>query len=117
MNMEVALAAFEQNPFRWTARGWQSQVVVAFFWSWCGCDGAQNKSFTFARLDHVFARQIPRPVALVLSDADLWRHLTNIASSETQQRKAPCTYLGVEIRQGKYEPDPAKWPACCSPKF
>ena len=28
MSMEVALAAFEQNPFRWTARGWYSQVGI-----------------------------------------------------------------------------------------
>ena len=116
MNMEVAWAAFEQNPFRWTTRGWQSQVEVAFFWSWCGSDGAQNKTFAFAQLHHVFARQVPRPVALVLSDADLWRRLTNIASSDTQLRKAPCKYLGVEIRKGKYEPDPAKWPARCYPQ-
>ena len=82
MNMEVALAAFEQNPFRWAARGRQSQVEVAFFWSWCGSDGAKSKCFSFAMLHHVLARQVPRPAALAQSDADLWKSLTGIASVE-----------------------------------
>ena len=34
MDEEAALAGFKQNPFRWEAPGWQSQVEVGFLWAW-----------------------------------------------------------------------------------
>ena len=69
----------------------------------------------FSRLHHVLERQVPRPADLVQSDEDMWQSLIDMACLETTHRKAPCQYLGAEISKGKYEPDPAKWPARCYP--
>ena len=33
MNLDLALAAFEENPFRWSSRAWQSHVEVGIFWT------------------------------------------------------------------------------------
>ena len=90
VNMELAMAAFEQNPFRWATRAWQSHVEVCIFWTWCNPDGARGRCFDFAMLHNVLARQCPRPAALAQSDAGLWKSLADIAALETTHRKAPC---------------------------
>ena len=109
MDMAVALAGFEGNPFRWEARGWQSQVEVCFFWSWRGTDGVESKRFVFAMLQNVLARRVPRPTALMESDADVFRCLLEVAAAETAHNTSPCKYFGVQLGKGKYERDPAKW--------
>ena len=115
INMERALDAFEENPFRWASRERRSQVEVGIFWTWCNSDGTEGKCLNFAMLHNVLARHFPRPAALAQSDARLWKSLADIAALETTHRKAPCKYLGVKINKMKYEPDPAKWPVQCYP--
>ena len=43
MSMELALAAFEENPFRWATRARQSKVEVGRFWTWRNSDGPKDK--------------------------------------------------------------------------
>mgnify|MGYP003329439834 CR=1 FL=1 len=42
MSMELALAAFEENPFRWASRAWQSRMEVGIFWTWRNSDGTKG---------------------------------------------------------------------------
>ena len=43
MNLDIALAAFAENPFRWSSRARQSQVEVAIFWNWRNPDGTKGQ--------------------------------------------------------------------------
>ena len=115
MNEEIARAGFERNPFRWESRGREDQVEVGIAWSWRCSDGRRITHLMFSRLDHVPARQVPTPSGLADADAISLRRLGCIASSETEEGKSPCKYLGVEVADGKFEPDPAKWPTRCLP--
>ena len=45
MNLDLALAAFEENPFRWSSRAWQSQIEVGIFWTWRNSDGTKGRCF------------------------------------------------------------------------
>ena len=86
MNMEHALPAFEETPFRWAARAWQSQVDVDRFWTWRSRGGTKGRCFDFTRLHHVVSRHFPRPAVLAQSDAGLWERLLGIAVLETTHR-------------------------------
>ena len=90
MNLDLALAAFEENPFRWASRAWQSRIEVGIFWTWRNSDGTKGRCFDFTRLDNVFSRHFPKPAVLAQSDAGLWERLVGIAALETTHRKAPC---------------------------
>ena len=45
MNLDLALAAFEENPFRWSSRAWRSQIEVGIFWTWRNSDGTKGRCF------------------------------------------------------------------------
>ena len=114
-DMEQACAAFERDPFRWhvhTSRRVHTQVVT--LWSWFGGD-QWCEFFQTNRVDNVLERGFPRPQHQNTPDETLWRNLCAIAEGETQQRKAPCAYLGLAVAGGKFEPDPSKWPTKLHP--
>ena len=109
---QLAHSAFERNPFRWhnvPGKVYRSRVMV--HWTlWRG--GQDEQIFQTHRLDHALERGFPAPPQTNQNDScmHLWRNLQAIAELETQERKAPCVYVGVELPGGKFQPDPSKWP-------
>ena len=91
-------------------------MEVGFLWTWRDSHGVDRQSFVFPMLHHVFSQGIPRPPGLDEADEDIYKRLLAVATLETELRKTPCQYLGVETSQDKYEADPSKWPARSYPR-
>ena len=90
VEMMVASAGFQADPFKWE---------FAWVW-WAG--GRWHRQLVAARA-HQSAdptRGIPLPDALQTDDRQL------AAANST----VPCECLGVQLDGGAYEPDPRKWP-------
>ena len=110
-DQEQARAAFERNPFLWHAASGRSDwSAVATLWSWFR-DDRRQELFQMSRLDNVLLRGFAAPQQTSAPDDTLWRKLCAVAERETQQRKAPCAYLGLAVSGDRFEADPSKWPA------
>jgi hypothetical protein len=106
---EQACSAFELNPFRWNgASGRNAFSAVVTLWSWPRTE-TLRELFHLSRLDHVLERGFSAPQLASADDETLRCKLGEVAELETQQRKAPCVYLGVALSSGKFEADPSKW--------
>ena len=44
------------------------------------------------------------------SDQEIWEALLKAAEQASTDGFAPCAYLGLCTGEGRYEPDPGKWP-------
>ena len=108
-----ACRGFERNPWRWGKAdgGWLSQAEFAVLWAWNDSNELPQRSFLYPRLDNVFERGVPAPLRMSEDNAGLYRALAQLAALETEVRKTPCVYLGAQIAENRFEPDPAKW-AC-----
>ena len=108
----IALAAFEPNPWRWeVVEGWASRVEVFFLWRWRDRSTATySYEVTSQQLYHLLARSdVPLPGGLHLRDAALWASLIAYALEQSRRLLCPCRYLGAQIGGGKYQPDPSLW--------
>ena len=104
---------FERNPWRWenSDDGRRSQAEFTVLWAWRDSQGQPQRSFLFPELHNVFARGVPAPLRMNEDNAGLYRALAQLAAMETEVRKAPCVYLGAQVAEDRFEPDPPKW-AC-----
>ena len=101
---ERACAGFERDPFKWTAEGWASQIQIGLLWRWLA--QKERQELVFVRADNLFnaERSIPRPVDLKLPCENWWS-----ACEDAANKQRLCKYLGVQVSEGVYEPDPRKW--------
>jgi len=108
----IALAAFEPNPWRWeVVEGWASRAEVFFLWRWRDRTSATfSYELTCQQLYHLLTRNdVPPPVGLHLRDAALRASLEAYEKTQSRHILWPCRYLGVPIGGGKYQPDPSLW--------
>jgi hypothetical protein len=106
LDVAVATAGFEANPWRWPPNS--SHAEVAALWLWHRSGNVRHELIR-ARLHHIFERKtFPAPNDTD-GDGALWDRLLRVADQEGELRKAPCKYLGLE-KQGIFESDPSKWP-------
>ena len=59
-------------------------------------------------MDNAVHREVPLPGSL-FTDAALYRRLLRRAELEATKSFCPCTYKGLQVKPGVFEPDPAKW--------
>ena len=117
LDIDVAGAAFESNPFLWHA--WSERQDYAYVWSewsWassrdaCG-SGDRACDLSSARLDHLLDKRRPGvPVPSAFAEAHLLEKLLGAAKQEIETTKAPCIYLGFKIGD-HFEQEPCRWPA------
>ena len=107
IDVEVAGAMYEKNPFRWGNDHVLSHVSVGFCWRWKQAGSIHFMKKMVAIYD-ACRGAVPLPDGII-TDASLYKRLLNRATQETKQSYCPCKYLGLRTDAG-YEPDPAKWP-------
>ena len=106
IDIEMASAMYQRNPFCWESEGWASQTKIAFLWHW-EQRGTIHHSHKVVRLDNAVQGEVPLPDRL-LADAGLHARLLKRAERETKQSHCPCQYLGLQTAAG-FEPNPALW--------
>ena len=113
LDLSQAAAGYAKDPMLWHAGGWESQIEVAAAWLW-RCRGELQYERLTSRLDHWSQRRsIPLPPSLqpaTESDQQIWEELLKAAEQAVADGYAPCAYLGLRTEDGRYEPDPSKWP-------
>eukprot|EP00973_Karenia_brevis_P028519 3930760-Karenia_brevis.AAC.1 len=77
-------------------------------WSWRSGTN-QRRELVHTRMDNILERGVGLPAVLVDADAELFRRLELVATTETANSKAPCKYLGLYVGAQCYEPNPSKW--------
>ena len=109
----AALCNFERNPFVWAeAEGHHWNITVIALWTW-HARGAERRELVSVRLDNLRNQGLPVP-DVGDENFKLMTNLEQVATSEAVQRRAPCRYLGLST-QGRYEPDPSRWPQQACP--
>ena len=108
-DLKRAASAMERNPFRWQCDGCNSNIYVAFAWSWEeSC--TQRNNLVWVHLNHVLASKAHlEPQCFCLSDLALLTRLQEVAARIETQQKCPCKYLGRKLATGKFEANPAEW--------
>ena len=100
---DTQIVGFERDPFKWAVGTRQSHLYVA--WAWQSA-GMWQRAVTRALLDNVMStRQLPLPPGISTTPQCTYLQLMEAAA----RQKAPCRYLGLELCDGSYEPDPANW--------
>ena len=56
-------------------------------------------------------KRIPAPPGMCKQDEEIYRCLVSAAEAEQKTSKVPCTYLGLQLKDDRFEPDPSNWPA------
>ena len=111
----AAGAGFESNPFRWTvAEGRLSHADVTFSWAWWE-DGAWRRELVSVRANDISSqdRGVPIPDGIKSDDE---RILSSLLAATENKGKVPCEYLGLDLGNDHFEPDPAKWPSGSCPR-
>jgi hypothetical protein len=106
IDIEMASAMYQRNPFRWESEGWASQIQIAFLWQWEQY-GTTHYSHKIARLNNALQGEVPFPGRLI-TDCSLHTRLLKRAERETKMRYCTCCYLGLQTAAG-FEPNPALW--------
>ncbi len=106
--LDASLAAAGYEPSAWLWPAGSGRAELASLWRWQR-SGEQRHELVLLRLDSVLGRQtVPHPVNTD-ADGNLYDRLLRSADIEAELRKAPCRYMGLELNDGAFEPDPARW--------